>query len=143
MALKKLPEYTGTVPIRDSQAPIEFATNVGTYLDYTNGTFVSNMNALIIGINTTVTTMNDLATATQNAADNVSSAVNYKGDWIVGYNTVGYALADSVTYNDGSYISKVGNNLVEPTLATSTAEWNYVPQTTITLAELHASNLSF
>jgi len=135
MALKKLPVYTGTVPIRDSQAPIEFATNVGTYIDYTNGTFVPNMNTLVTDINTvvsdinnTATTVDDLATTAQNAADNVLGAMNYKGDWIAGYNTVGYGLADSVTYNDRSYISKVDNNLTEPTLDISTTEWNYVPK---------------
>jgi len=135
MALKKLPAYTGTVPIRDSQAPIEFATNVGTYIDYTNGTFVPNMNTLVTDINTVVSDINDTATivkglakTTQNAADNVLGAMNYKGDWIAGYNTVGYALADSVTYNDRSYISKVDNNLTEPTLDISTTEWNYVPK---------------
>lgn len=62
----------------------------------------------------------------KNYADIAQSSANYKGDWVAGYNTTGYSLGMSVTYTDGAdYVSKINNNLAEPTGA-GDANWNKI-----------------
>ena len=68
-------------------------------------------------------------------------AVNYKGDWVANYNTTGYSLGMSISYTDGyNYISKIDNNLIEPTTLTNTTEWDWIesidPTSVYTKAEV-------
>ena len=71
-----------------------------------------------------------VATDTASASLSASIAIgqaNYKGDWVAGFETVGYGLNDSVSYTDGlNYVSKIDNNLTEPTAGTNTTEWNFI-----------------
>jgi hypothetical protein len=97
-------------------------TNATNIVDIqTNATNISD-------INTTATNIDDIVTAANNLSvyQNAQNAVNYKGDWIAGYETTGYSLGDVISYSDGfKYQSKVDNNLTEPTSQTTTAEWFY------------------
>jgi len=83
-------------------------------------TFATQANALKDEVNTA----RDEAVTSANVA---TAGVNYKGDWVAGYNTTGYSLNMSVSYSDGyNYRSKVNNNLVEPTSQTNTSNWDYI-----------------
>jgi hypothetical protein len=96
-----------------------------------NATNIDDINTAstnIADISTTATNIDDIVTAANNLSvyQNAQNAVNYKGDWIAGYETTGYSLGDVISYSDGfKYQSKVDNNLTEPTSETTTAEWFY------------------
>jgi hypothetical protein len=97
----------------------------------TNATNIADINTNatnITSISTAATNIGDIVTAANNLSvyQNAQNVVNYKGDWIAGYETTGYSLGDVVSYSDGfKYQSKVDNNLTEPTSQTTTSEWFY------------------
>jgi len=138
--------YSGIVPDRTSDNPIDFAKNVYDYQVWIDN-FVPSFNTSVDSINTDLITMNGyLSTAlgykndtqaikestqtikddTQAIANIVADTANYQGDWAAGYNTTGYPTGASVSYTDGNmYYSKVANNLAEPTAGISTNEWYF------------------
>jgi len=135
----QLTVYSGIVPNRASDSPTDFANNVFNYQTWINN-FVPSFNTSIDSINTDLSTMNgyvnttlgyknetqSLLTQTQTLADVVADTSNYEGDWVAGFNTVGYPTGASVSYTDGNmYYSKVANNLIEPTAGVSTSNWYF------------------
>jgi len=87
----------------------------------------SEMNVVASEVNTNATIASDSATEASNSALVATGHANFKGEWVAGFETTGYTLGYSVSYTDGyNYVSKINNNLVEPTTLTNTAEWDYV-----------------
>ncbi len=94
--------YTGTVPIKAVQDPIEFSNNVGDYLDYFDAGFTPDTNAMIPA-------MNELANEMTNLGVSVEGFANYKGDYA---STTIYSQGESISYADGyQYTCKLDNTL--------------------------------
>lgn len=113
--------------------------NVGSNIIAINTTSSNTDNIVVVSnninnINSVGDNIDDVLNAESNAnraetASNIATgAVNYKGDWNVSFNSgLGYDLGMSVSYTDGyNYISKVDNNITEPTSETNTTEWDYI-----------------
>jgi len=84
-------------------------------------------NILSNWMNDTAIQVDSDATSAAESALIANSNALYKGDWVVGYETTGYSLGFSVSYTDGfRYVSKIDNNLIEPTTQTNTSEWDFV-----------------
>ena len=96
-------------------------------------TFVSEANTLGGNVSISESNVTAIESSIKTLVDN---AANYKGDWVTNYNSgVGYALSDSISYTDGNtYVSKVANNLVEPTSLTNTTEWYFIAKGFVNVA---------
>ncbi|MBL4730285.1 MAG: tail fiber protein, partial [Sulfurimonas sp.] len=115
------------------------------------------MNDMVDEMNEMATDMDSVSIEVQNNADSVSvneakshsyllsmeGYINYKGDWVSAYNITGYSVGESISYIDGkNYVSKIENNLIEPTSETETAEWNFIDEITLAELELKADKLT-
>lgn len=126
------PAYTGTALSR-TLTETQFNNAEEYFQGYHQG-FVPIVNDWATQANAQAVEVNGYATSASNSADSAAAsasiaegAVNYKGDWVAGYETTGYSLGMSVSYTDGfNYISKIDNNLVEPTSETNTTEWDFI-----------------
>jgi len=125
-----IPTFT-TTPNRNN--PVTFSADTDTYhtelSPFTSAinTWSSQANALAATVNADATTASDAATSASNSANIATGHANFKGDWVAGYETTGYSLGYSVSYTDGfNYVSKLNNNLIEPTTLTNTTEWDFV-----------------
>ena len=143
-------EYGGSVPNRQTDTKENFATNVYNLFVWISDIFTGGFNTSVQSVNDDVTTINGYKNTTLGYKDTTKeymnttesyknlaqSAANYKGDWVANYNSgVGYALSDSISYTDGNtYVSKVANNLVEPTSLTNTTEWYFIAKGFVNVA---------
>ncbi len=59
-------------------------------------------------------------------ANIAKGAANYKGEWIANYETDGYQLGMSISFNKGIYYSKINDNLYTPVLEEETNQWFYL-----------------
>jgi len=155
MAIGTLTPFPTDAP-QVGQTQEDFDANASGTLSHLNSNFVPEFNARVAEINTTATELNNISSTVQTSIDEAigdvvttitnardetvtakedaedaatvaQSSSNYKGDWVAGYSTTGYSLGMSVTYTDGmNYVSKIDNNLIEPTESTDTIEWHYV-----------------
>ena len=142
MAAKQIDTIIGSYSvIPNSQTrPGTFSADRDTYLAEEQN-IIDQKNQVSVETNEVSTEINEtslqvaqnaqqVATDTASASLSASIAIgqaNYKGDWVAGFETVGYSLNDSVSYTDGlNYVSKIYNNLTEPTAGTNTTEWNFI-----------------
>lgn len=142
MAAKQIDTIIGSYSvIPNSQTrPGTFSDDRDTYLAEEQD-IIDQKNQVSIETNEVSTQINEtslqvaqnaqqVATDTASASLSASIAIgqaNYKGDWVAGFETVGYGLNDSVSYTDGlNYVSKIYNNLTEPTAGVNTPEWNFI-----------------
>ena len=125
-----VPPFTKVPNINDSA---NFENDVNPFLNEINTRYISG-NTQVSQINTVAgevdpNAINALSSTTSasNSALIALGSTNYKGDWIPNYDTTGYNLNMSVSYTDGyNYVSKIDNNLTEPTTLTNTPEWNFI-----------------
>ena len=114
-----------SIDIRDT-----FVSKQEAYQDHQVNILEPQLNAIIVEQNEAIAGFNTLALEVSDEVTALASTLlassTFRGDWIAGYNTTGYMLGDTITYSDGKYyISKVDDNLTEPSAGVSTASWNY------------------
>ncbi len=134
VTIPTISEYTGTIPDKATQDEDIFANNVYPFHLFYNDSFITDttqfatdLNILSGEINVVAGEVSTNALLAETAATIAVGAANYKGDWVAGYDTIGYSIGESASYTDGfNYVSKINNNLVEPTTLTNTAEWDYI-----------------
>jgi len=128
----ELAVYSGNVPNKQNDTPIDFADNVFSYQTWIDSSFVTDFNNSILSINTDLQTMNSHMTTTEGykndaqtaladtniAKDASLSAANMKGAWS---NLTGaLSVPASVTHNNISWI--LNNDIADVTLSEPTLQ---------------------
>ena len=108
--------YTGTIPVKGTQEPIAFSTNVGNYLDYFNDNFTPDTNTLVTDMNSLADDMNDLAVS-------LEGYTNYKGDYDASRT---YAAGDSMTFTDDKLYVCTTDGTVNKSPTSDPARWHEV-----------------
>ena len=104
-----------------------FVQSVEAFFDKISDTTVNEINQVTTKIDTTVAAINITAQEISEVATIAIASGKYKGDWVAGFETIGYSLGDGVTFTDGyNYVSKINNNLTTPITLTNTDQWNFI-----------------
>lgn len=104
-----------------------FVNSAEAFFDKISDTTVNELNQVTTKIDTTVAAINITAQEISEVATIAIASGKYKGNWVAGFEEIGYSLGDGVTFTDGyNYVSKINNNLTTPITLTNTDQWNFI-----------------